>query len=53
MDRLINILCVIVGYLILFFWTVLFVLAALMGKQSAAVQCLIVCTLMLYLLPPR
>jgi hypothetical protein len=42
-----------VGYLLLAFCTSLFALACLRGRQAAAVQLLLFCTLLLIVLPPR
>lgn len=41
------------GYVLLAFCTALFSLSCLMGKQSAAVQLLLFCTVLLYALPPH
>lgn len=41
------------GYVVLTFCTILFALACYLGKQSAAVQLLMFCSVLLYVLPPR
>jgi uncharacterized membrane protein YfcA len=41
------------GYLLLGFCTILFSAACYMGKQSAAVQLLMFCTALLFVLPPH
>jgi hypothetical protein len=48
-----NFVWTVAGFGLLAFCTILFSLACLMGKQSAAVQLLIFCTALLYVLPPR
>jgi hypothetical protein len=41
------------GFITLLFFTATFSLAALRGRQMAAVNCLVICSVLLYLLPPH
>lgn len=41
------------GYLALVFFTIVFALACLRGRQVAAVNSLVICSVLLYCLPPH